>query len=112
MVTELRQKQDFEQLLDRSTKEPVLIFKHSTQCPVSDAALEEFNTVVLELGNVACGVVLVIEHRDVSNAIAEKLKLRHQSPQAIVVADGKTSWAASHWAITADTLRDALARSW
>ena len=38
MIIELQQDQDLEQLLERSKTNPVLIFKHSTQCPISDAA--------------------------------------------------------------------------
>jgi bacillithiol system protein YtxJ len=108
MVIELHRKQDFEQLLEQSRKEPVLIFKHSTRCPVSDAALDEFNSFINQVDEVACGLVLVIENRDVSNAIAEKLQVRHQSPQVIVVESGQSVWNASHWSITADALRDAL----
>jgi bacillithiol system protein YtxJ len=110
MVVELRRKQDFEQLLERSNEDAVLIFKHSTQCPISDAALEEFNAATQNLANTTCGLVLVIEHREVSNIIADVLKVRHQSPQAIVVAGGRSTWMASHWSITADALRDALSK--
>ena len=111
MVIELRRKQDFEQLLERSSRDPILIFKHSTQCPVSDAAMDEFTSFTRDASNVDCGLVLVIEHRDVSNAIADQLKVRHESPQAIVVEAGKSVWNASHWSITADALRDAIAKS-
>ena len=111
MVIELRRKQDFEQLLERSNKDPILIFKHSTQCPVSDAALDELKSFASDVKDVECGVVLVIEHRNVSNAIAEYLNVRHESPQAIVVEDGRSTWSASHWSITADALRDVLVRS-
>jgi bacillithiol system protein YtxJ len=111
MVIELRQKKDFEQLLQRSIKDPILIFKHSTQCPVSDQALEEFQTFLKSQHDISCGLVLVIENRDVSNAIAEQLRIRHESPQAIVVDGGRPVWNASHWSITADALREAVGRS-
>src|SRR5437016_6293480 len=100
MVIQLRQERDFEQLLDRSKTNSVLIFKHSTQCPISSQAYDEFTRFARSAGDIACGVVLVIENRDLSDAIAERLKIRHESPQAIVVKDGHVIWHASHCSIT------------
>jgi bacillithiol system protein YtxJ len=111
MVIELLRKQDFEQLLEHSTKDPVVILKHSTRCAVSDAALDEFHAFSRSADDIPCGIVLVIEHQDVSNAIAQTLNVRHQSPQVILVHDRQPKWNASHWAITAETLRDALLRT-
>jgi bacillithiol system protein YtxJ len=108
MVVELRKNKDFEQLLDRSKTDPVLIFKHSTQCPISSEAYEEFARFVQTAGDITCGLVLVIENRDVSDAIAARLGVRHESPQAIVVTDGQSAWSASHWSITQDSLSEAL----
>ncbi|HYR87351.1 MAG TPA: bacillithiol system redox-active protein YtxJ [Terriglobia bacterium] len=105
---ELRQTKDLEQLLDGSKTDPVLIFKHSTQCPISGAAYEEFERFVQTAGEVPCGLVLVIENRDVSDAVAARLGVPHESPQAIVVMDGQPAWTASHWSITEDSLSEAL----
>ena len=108
MVVELRQNQDLEQLLDRSKTDPVLIFKHSTQCPISAEAYEQFERFARRADDVTCGLVLVIENRDVSGAITAQLGIRHESPQAIVVLDGRPAWSASHWSITEDSLSEAL----
>jgi bacillithiol system protein YtxJ len=108
MVIQLRQDRDFEQLLEQSKTNPVLIFKHSTQCPISGEAYEEFKEFAESTGELACGLVLVIENRAVSNVIAERLNIRHESPQAIVVKDGHAAWHASHWSITSNSLSEAL----
>ena len=108
MVVEVRQNQDFERLLERSKTDPVLIFKHSTQCSISDLVYEEFHRFQEAAGEITCGLVLVIEDREVSNAIASHLGVRHESPQAIVLKDGKPKWNASHWSITADALSRAV----
>jgi bacillithiol system protein YtxJ len=110
MVLQLQRNQDLEQLLERSTTDPVLIFKHSTQCPISSEAYEEFRHFAESAEDVACALVLVIENRDVSNTIASRLGVRHESPQAIVVKDGRPAWTASHWSITADALSEALTK--
>ena len=108
MVVEVRQRQDFERLLERSKTDPVLIFKHSTQCSISDQVYEEFHRFQEAAGEITCGLVLVIEDLEVSNAIASHLGVQHESPQAIVLKDGKAKWNASHWSITADALSRAV----
>lgn len=68
----------------------------------------EFQRFADKAQSVTCGLVLVIEAREISNAIAGQLGIRHESPQAIVIKDGKPIWSASHWSITADSLDEAL----
>ena len=108
MVVDLRQDQDLEQLLERSKTEPILIFKHSTQCSISTQVHEEFADFAEGFRSLACGVVLVIENRRLSDAIAGRFGIRHESPQALLIKDGRVVWHASHWSITSDSLSDAL----
>ena len=108
MVVELRQDQDLEQLLERSKTDPVLIFKHSTQCSISSQAYEEFQQFLESVPAVPSAVVLVIENRKLSTAIAERFGVRHESPQTLLLKDGRVAWHASHWSITAESLSDAL----
>ena len=108
MIVDLLQDHDLEQLLDRSKTNPVLIFKHSTQCPISTQAYEEFTDFAAGAENLVCGSVMVIENRKLSNAIATRFGVRHESPQALLIKDGRVVWHASHWSITTDSLNDAL----
>jgi bacillithiol system protein YtxJ len=111
MVLEIHQQQDFEQLLERSKSDPVLIFKHSTQCPISAHAYNEFTNFAESTPRITCGLILVIENRNVSSLIASRLGVRHESPQAILIRDRKAEWNSSHWRITAEALRAAAAAS-
>jgi bacillithiol system protein YtxJ len=108
MVVELKQDHDLEQLLERSKTDPVLIFKHSTQCSISGQAYEEFTDFAEGVHDLLCGVVLVIENRKLSNAIAERFGVRHESPQVLLIKDGRKVWHASHWSITPASIGDAL----
>jgi bacillithiol system protein YtxJ len=110
MVTELRQREDLEQLLEKSRNDPVLIFKHSTQCSVSDAAYGEFRQFLSHSPDITAAVVLVIENKSLSDRIAAQFGIRHESPQAIVVEDGRAIWNASHWAITEAALLKATSK--
>jgi bacillithiol system protein YtxJ len=107
MVTELRRHEDLERLLEHSRSNPILIFKHSTQCSISAAAYEEFLKFTGEAADVACGLVLVIENRALSNAIEAEFGIRHESPQAILIENGQPKWNASHWSITSEALAKA-----
>jgi bacillithiol system protein YtxJ len=110
MIVDLQQDRDLEQLLDRSNTDPVLIFKHSTQCSISTHVYEEFAGFAEEVHDLLCAAVLVIENRKLSNAIAERLGVRHESPQALLIKNRKVIWHASHWSITSDSLHNALVK--
>jgi bacillithiol system protein YtxJ len=53
-------------------------------------------------------VVLVVENRKLSNAVANRFGIRHESPQALLIKDGLVVWHASHWSITSEALGAAL----
>lgn len=108
MILQLERNQDLERLLERSKTDSVLIFKHSTQCSISSEVYAEFLRFAGPADGLTCGLVLVIENRELSNTIASRLGVRHESPQAIVVRDGQPAWNASHWSISADSLRRAI----
>ena len=49
-------------------------------------------------------MVTVQSHRSVSDHAAARLGIRHETPQAILLRDGRPVWSASHFRITADAL--------
>ena len=108
MVVELRKDQDLDDILERSKTDPVLIFKHSTQCSISGEVHREFMEFVAQTPQLKAVVVLVIENRRLSNAVAERLGVRHESPQVLLIKDGRAVWHASHWSITSEALLSAL----
>jgi bacillithiol system protein YtxJ len=108
MVIELRQERDLEKLLERSHKDPVVIFKHSTQCSRSSAAYEEFQAFMGDNPATPCVTVLVIEDRELSDELEERFGIRHESPQAIVISNGVPIWHANHFKVTARALEEAI----
>ena len=101
------------QVLEASRERPVLIFKHSTMCPISARAHREVEQFLEEEPDPAFdfGKIVVQTARPISDKIAETLGVRHESPQAIVVRDGKAVWDASHFSITRRALAEALGAS-
>ena len=107
--TTLHDVQSLDDAIAESRQRPVLLFKHSRHCGVSCEALDELQSHIDGApGEVAYKMITVQTHRSVSDAAARLLGLRHQTPQAILLRDGKVVWNASHFSITATKLDQAL----
>lgn len=102
--------EEWQQAKEGSANRPVVILKHSTACPVSASALEEYEEYLGKEPNPNIDYLLVkvIESRPVSNQIAEDLGIKHASPQIIYFKNGEPIWNASHWAVTAKHMRAVL----
>jgi bacillithiol system protein YtxJ len=105
---EIKNEADLDAINENSVNCPVLIFKHSTRCSISSAALSrlernwpsksDFKTYFLDL----------LVHRNVSDLIAEKYKVVHQSPQALIIKNGECIFNCSHLEIHAENVVKAL----
>ena len=95
--------ESLEELLQQSANGPVVIFKHSTTCPISGAAYEEMSAL-----NVPVNIVVVQDERDVSDEIEKRTAVEHHSPQVIVLRNGKAVWNASHRKVKADAVEEAV----
>ena len=84
---------DVDAVLAASQIEPVIVFKHSQTCGVSLMARDVMSDIELPA---TVHEVVVQRHRDVSQAIATRLGVRHESPQVFVVARGVAVWHSSH----------------
>jgi thioredoxin 1 len=104
-LTHLQDAADLEAAIEESRVRPVLVFKHSRNCGVSCEALDELHAHVgTASSNASYKVVTVQSHRAVSDHVATRLGIRHETPQAILLRDGQAVWSASHFRITADAL--------
>lgn len=96
-------------LIQRSNEKTQLIYKHSETCGVCLISKEELEKVVDEIAPTTdLYVVNVIAQRAASLTIADKLGIRHESPQVILLKDGEVLWSGSHWDVTAENIRSAL----
>lgn len=93
----------FNQLLDE--KEEFFFIKHSLTCPVSSSAFGEFQKFAEEAEVQDAYYLAVQESRDLSNHIAEKFGIKHESPQAFLFKEGQPVWNDSHWNITSKQLK-------
>lgn len=91
--------------LDAVMAAPVaLVYKHSTRCPVSTAAYHEVQQLLRERPDAPVWIVDVIVQRRLSQEVAARTGVQHESPQAILLAGGEVVWDGSHFDVRADTL--------
>lgn len=97
-------------VLAESATHPVLLFKHSTQCPISARAAARLSAYDEERRDESPRIywLKVIESRPVSNAAEARLGVKHESPQIILLDDAKAVWNTSHDEITAEAIDAAL----
>lgn len=83
-----------------SAVKPQVIFKHSTTCGISRMVLNMFtSSFTLESGAMDMYFLDLHANREVSNAVAEKFQVRHQSPQMLIIKNGLVVAHDSHGAI-------------
>ncbi|MBK8566902.1 MAG: bacillithiol system redox-active protein YtxJ [Saprospiraceae bacterium] len=101
--------QELNEVIDRSKQVPCLIFKHSTRCSISFMAkhrLEaqwDFNATEIEPYYLD-----LISYRNVSNEIAERFQVYHESPQILLIKDGDCYHDASHLDISVEEIKEVL----
>lgn len=91
----------WEELLEASRQHPVLVFKHSTRCSISVMALDRINRS-WKPGteeHFSAWYLDLLNYREISNRIAADTGIEHQSPQLLLLKDGKCLKAESHQAI-------------
>ena len=106
---DLTQIKQLDEIVAESAQTPVIIFKHSTRCGISRMALKGFE------GNYSIGegqakpyYLDLLNHRDISNEIANRFGVMHQSPQVLVIKNGAAVYNESHGDIDANEVKGRL----
>lgn len=98
-----------EAVLSRSFEIPIVIFKHSIRCGTSSQVKDQlFESWDLNPEQVEFYYLDLITHRAVSNEIAGRLGVTHQSPQIILVKNGKAIASDSHYQISVARIKSAV----
>ena len=92
-------------IVQESYEMPVLIFKHSTRCSISRFALKRFESEFDLQGKVITYFLDLLNYREISNEIAVKFGVQHQSPQVLLLKNGKVVYHDSHDGIEAEELK-------
>lgn len=96
---------DLDKAVEESSDKKVAIFKHSTRCFISKTVLKNFEKEVEGADkDVTYYFLDLLEHRGISNKIADRFDVVHQSPQLIVLENGKAIADASHHNISVSVI--------
>lgn len=87
---------DFDALADAPV---ALVYKHSDRCPISALAREQVEQLEAQRPETPVWVIEVNAQPALSRHVADRLHIRHQSPQAIVLVHGDPVWDASHFQV-------------
>lgn len=105
----LERKEQVDQLLNDSHKKPIGILKHSTRCGISSMMKHQLEAEWdLDTSDIDFYYLDLISNRAISNKVAEVLDVRHQSPQIIIVKDGKAVYDTSHHGISVAAVRKGM----
>ena len=99
----IKSTEDLEQLDKNSFEAPVLLYKHSTRCSISSAALSRIERKWHDKVPEAWFLDL-ITHRDISDAIATRYGIQHESPQLLLISKGVCIKHQSHMEVNVLTI--------
>ncbi len=99
----LTTEEQLSELIEKSSKVPQVIFKHSTSCSISKVALQRMEKET-EVPSIAFYYLDLFKYRPLSNKVAELFKVHHESPQVLLIKDGSCIYDESHMAIRLDEI--------
>ncbi len=100
-LTDISQLEDIVQISNNKT---IGIFKHSTRCSISRFALKQFENEYNLEDKVDLYFLDLLNYREVSNEIANRFQVAHQSPQLLLIKNGVAVYNASHSEIEASQI--------
>lgn len=108
--TQLTTVNQLENIKAESQSQPVIIFKHSTRCSISKATLDRLERKwdYQELPPIKPYFLDLLSYREISNRIAETFEVEHESPQVLIIHNGKSVYDKSHFEIEFTNIKNAL----
>jgi len=100
---------DLHQIVEDSKQKPIVLFKHSTRCGISQHAKHRLESEWdFKEGKLDFYYLDLLKHRDVSNEIADQFNVVHQSPQIIILKNEQAVYHISHNAISVDRIKEVI----
>ena len=84
------------ELIELSKQNPVLILKHSTRCSISGMAKNRLELYWETSVGIAPYYLDILNHRNISDELAKKFNVKHESPQILLLKNGTCIFNTSH----------------
>lgn len=94
----LTDQNQLETIKDQSFTTPQVILKHSTTCSISKMALARLERAEAH-SSIQFYYLDLLNYRAISNAIADKFSVYHESPQILLIKNGECIFDESHGGI-------------
>ena len=105
--TILNSPDQLQELDDKSEAKTIMIFKHSTRCSISVMAKNRIESKWTFSEETVEPVYLdLLKHRDISNELAQHYNVQHESPQILLIRNGKCVYSASHNMVDVNNIKD------
>jgi len=103
----LTDNESLESLIELSHKKPCLIFKHSIRCSISSIAKHRLESDWdFEASELQPFLLDLINYRAISQLVAERFEVHHESPQVLLIREGECTYDASHLDISVSELHE------
>lgn len=100
---ELTDEQQIAKINEESKQKPVVIFKHSTRCSISNMAKARLERETAPEGTIFYYLDL-LRFRNISNKVAEVYSVHHESPQVLLIKNGECTYEETHNGISMQDL--------
>ncbi len=105
----LNKNEQLKEIIGLSNSKPVLVFKHSTRCGISRFVLKNFELAYdIDSEKMDIYYLDLLNYRQISNDIAEKFDVYHQSPQVLVIDKGNVVYHNSHQEISVENIKKVI----
>jgi bacillithiol system protein YtxJ len=101
---EIKSVPELDEFLASTNGVTAVLFKHSNSCGVSSRAHAELSRLSQPVG-----LITVQRSRPVSDEVEKRWQIPHETPQVLLVRDGRLVWDASHFNVRATSVEAALA---
>lgn len=108
----LNEDNQLEKIIKESEEVPVLLFKHSTSCGISKKVLKIFEeNFKLSDSELKLYYLDLLEFRQISNEVESRFGVQHESPQILIIKNGKSIYDASHFDIDYEKIESIIIKS-
>ena len=104
----LQNENQLDEIREKSAERPQVIFKHSTRCSTSALVKSRLERGA-EPWDIDFYYLDLISYRPISNKIAENFRVRHESPQILIIRNGECIYDESHLGISMDEIMEKAA---
>lgn len=94
----ITEQQQLDDLIKESASKPIIIYKHSTTCPVNGDAKRRLENAE-QPENIDFYYLDLLRFRDISNETAARFNVTHKSPQVLLIQNGVCVYNESHMKI-------------